>query len=101
VADDVLQARSIELLDDQGQPSLILSGTDEEGKAGLIVSRVEADAPMVTIGIDQERNAPFLLMATTTDEEGGASAAVFFDDGEVFLTLRNADGSEMTITPGM
>jgi hypothetical protein len=96
MAEEVIQARSIELLDAQGQPSLILTGRDEEGRAGLMVSSVEEDAPLVTLGIDMESGNPFFLMGNS---EEGASVSITFIEGRVLLALRNADGGELTITP--
>lgn len=41
MAEVVIQAKRIELLDAQGHPSLILTGRDEVGRAGLVMSSFE------------------------------------------------------------
>lgn len=74
-----------------------IKGIDEENKAALIVSSVEENAPLATLGIDMESGRPFFLLGTRG--EGGASASITLDGGRVYLNLRNADGSELTITP--
>ena len=56
-----------------------------------MVSSVEENAPVVTVGIDLESGNPFLLM--DFGEEGGALASINFIEGRVGLTLRDADGS--------
>ena len=94
---EVIQAKRIELLDDQGEPSLILTGRYEENKAAVIVSSVEENAPLATLGIDLDSGRPFFLLGTRG--EGGASASITLDGGRVYLNLRNVDGSGLTITP--
>src|SRR5215204_7663033 len=75
VDQDVIKAKRIELLDAPGRPSLVLRGRDEVGRAGLVVSSFEETS------------------------EVGASAVISFIEGRVLLSLRNADGSELTLTP--
>lgn len=96
MAEEVIQARHIELLDAEEEPSLILEGTNEKSKAGLRISSVEENSPMVTLNIDLERGHPYLLLRTKPE---GAAALITFVDGEPVLLLRNDDGSERTITP--
>jgi hypothetical protein len=76
VDQDVIQAKRIELLDAPGRPSLVLTGRDEVGRAGLVMSSFEESG-----------------------DEVGASAVISFIEGRVLLSLRNADGSELTLTP--
>jgi hypothetical protein len=76
VDQDVIQAKRIELLDAPGRPSLVLTGRDEVGRAGLVMSSFEEET-----------------------SEVGASAVISFIEGRVLLSLRNADGSELTLTP--
>jgi hypothetical protein len=61
--------------DAPGRPSLVLKGRDEVGRAGLVMSSFEESS------------------------EVGASAVISFIEGRVLLSLRNADGSELTLTP--
>jgi hypothetical protein len=75
VDQDVIQAKRIELLDAPGRPSLVLTGRDEVGRAGLVMSSFEETS------------------------EVGASAVISFIEGRVLLSLRNADGSELILTP--
>ena len=72
---DVIRAKRIELFDALGRPSLVLTGRDEVGRAGLVMSSFEESS------------------------EVGASAVISFIEGLVLLSLRNADGSELTLTP--
>ena len=61
MAEDVIRARRIELLDDDGNVSVVLEG-EAEGRAGLLVSTPEAGAPTTTIGMDRASGNPFIYM---------------------------------------
>lgn len=71
---DVIQAKRIELLDALGRSSLVLTGRDEVGRAGLVMSSFEETS------------------------EVGASAVISFIEGRVLLSLRNADGRVTPLT---
>jgi hypothetical protein len=70
VAEDVIRARRIELLDDEGNVSVVLEG-EAEGRAGLLISTPEAGAPTITIGIDRASGNPFIFMYS------GGKASIF------------------------
>ncbi len=96
----VIRARSIELLDEEGNPSVILEARDAKGLAGLTVSSVEEGAPVVAIGIEHESRTPYLLLAL--DRRGGpegASVTVAFEAGGPVLRLRDDHGNTTTIRP--
>jgi hypothetical protein len=98
VAEDVIQSKRIELVDDQGEPVVVL--TTESGEngelAGLVVTGVQEGAPFATIGLDREENRPYLYLGF-----GDATplATISFAGDRAFLQLRNADGTEQTFTP--
>ena len=96
MAEDVIQARRIELLDEQGNPSLVLTARDEEGKAALTVSSVGEDAPRAMIGIDFEEGTPFLIL----QEAGGTGAHIFATilNGRAYIRLSDADGSQTDLS---
>jgi hypothetical protein len=94
MAEDVIRARRIELLDEDGNVSVVLEG-EAEGRAGLLISTPEAGAPTTTIGIDRASGNPFIYM------HSGGEASIFatFDAGEASVRLTNEDGARLTITP--
>jgi hypothetical protein len=94
VAEDVIRARRIELLDDEGNVSVVLEG-ESKGQAGLLISHPEAGAATTTIGIDRASGNPFIRM------HSGGQASIFatFEAGEASLRLRNEDGTRLNIAP--
>jgi hypothetical protein len=94
VAEDMIRARRIELLDDEGNVSVILKG-EAEGRAGLLISTPEGGAPTTTIGLDRASGNPFIYM------HSGGKASIFatIDAGEARVRLKNEDGTEVTIAP--
>jgi hypothetical protein len=94
VAEDVIRARRIELLDDEGNVSVVLEG-EAKGQAGLLISTPEAAAPTTTIGINRASGNPFIYM------HSGGKASIFatFEAGEARVRLKNEDGTEVTIAP--
>jgi hypothetical protein len=94
VAEDVIRARRIELLDDEGNVSVVLEG-EAGGRAGLLISTPEAGAPATTIGINRASGTPFIYM------HSGDKASIFatLDAGEARVRLKNEDGTEVTIAP--
>jgi hypothetical protein len=94
VAEDVIQARRIELLDDAGNVSVVLKG-EAGSRAGLLISAPEAGAPITTIGLDRASGNPFLYM------HSGGKASIFatFDAGQASVRLTNEDGTSVTIAP--
>jgi hypothetical protein len=94
VAEDVIRARRIELLDAEGNVSVVLKG-EAEGRAGLLISTPEAGAPTTTIGMDRASGNPFIYM----DSGGKASIFATLDAGEARVRLTNEDGTRLTIAP--
>ncbi len=94
MAEDMIRARRIELLDDEGNVSVILKG-EAEGRAGLLISTPEGGAPTTTIGLDRASGNPFIYM------HSGGKASIFatIDAGEARVRLKNEDGTEVTIAP--
>ena len=93
MAEDVIRTRRIELLDDEGNVSVILEG-ESRGQAGLLISNPEAGAT-TTIGIDRASGNPFIRM------HSGGRASIFatFEAGEASVRLTNEDGTRLTIAP--
>ena len=94
MAEDVIQARRIELLDDEGNVSVILEG-EAGSRAGLLVSTPGAGATTTTIGMDRASGNPFIYMHSGR----GASIFATFESGEASARLTNEDGSRLTIAP--
>jgi hypothetical protein len=94
MGEEVIRARRIELLDEDGNVSVVLEG-EAEGQPGLLISTPEAGAPTTTIGIDKASGNPFIYM------HSGGEASIFatFDAGEASVRLTNEDGARLTITP--
>ena len=94
MAEDVIRAGRIELLDDEGNVSVVLEG-EAGGRAGLLISAPEAGAPTTTIGMDRASGNPFIYMHTG----GRASIFATLDAGEASVRLTNEDGTRLTIAP--
>ncbi len=94
MAEDVIRARRIELLDDEGNVSVVLEG-EAGGRAGLFISTPEAGAPTTTIGINRASGNPFIYM------HSGGEASIFatIDAGEARVRLTNEDGTRLTLAP--
>ena len=94
MTEDVLRARRIELLDEDGNLCVVLEG-EAGGRAGLLISTPEAGAPTTTIGLDRASGNPFIYM------HSGGEASIFatFEAGEASVRLTNEDGARLTITP--
>jgi hypothetical protein len=94
VAEDVIRARRIELLDDEGDVSVVLEG-EAEDRAGLLISAPEAGAPTTTIGMDRASGNPFIYMHSGR----GASIFATFDAGVASVRLTNEDGTRLILAP--
>jgi hypothetical protein len=94
VADDVIRARRIELLDDEGNVSVVLEG-EAEGRAGLLISTPDAGVQTTTIGLDRASGNPFIYMHSGR----GASIFATFIEGEASVRLTNEDGTRLTLSP--
>ena len=94
MAEDVIQARRIELLDDEGNVSVILEG-EAGSRAGLLVYTPGAGATTTTIGMDRASGNPFIYM------HSGGEASIFatIDAGEARVRLKNEDGTRLTLAP--
>ncbi len=94
MAEDVIQSRRIELLDDEGNVSVVLEG-EAEGRAGLLISTPEGGAPTTRIGLDRASGNPFIYM------HSGGEASIFatIDAGEARVRLTNEDGTRLTLAP--
>lgn len=94
MAEDVIRARRIELLDADGNVSVVLEG-EAEGRAGLLISTPEAGSPTTTIGLDRASGNPFIYMHSGR----GASIFATFEAGEASVRLTNEDGTRLTLAP--
>jgi hypothetical protein len=94
VAEDVIRVRRIELLDDEGNVSVVLEG-EAGSRAGLLVSTPGAGATTTTIGTDRASGNPFIYM------HSGGKASIFatFEAGQASVRLTNEDGTSLTIAP--
>ncbi len=94
MAEDVIRARRIELLDEDGNVCVVLKG-EAGGRAGLLISTPAAGAPTTTIGMDRASGNPFIYMHSGR----GASIFATFEAGEASVRLTNEDGTRLTIAP--
>ena len=92
MAEDVIQSRRIELLDDEGNVSVVLEG-EAEGRAGLLISTPEGGAPTTRLGLDRASGNPFIYM------HSGGEASIFatIEAGEARMRLKNEDGTRLTL----
>jgi hypothetical protein len=115
VAEDVIRVRRIELVDDQGDPSIVLEGS----RSGALIVASPEDAPVAWVGEDRQSGRPYLVLGLSKeggkitvgfDNNGRASAWMrseggtkimlgFDDDGRAIVRARNEDGTEGIITP--
>lgn len=93
MTEDTIRTRRIELLDENGDPSVVLTGTGEHGP-GLVVQAAGTEIRL-TLGV---YNRPSVHLERA---EGGSITVGFVDveKGEAVIQLVNEDGTSTVLTP--
>jgi hypothetical protein len=92
--EEVIRAKRIELVDDNGDTRMVLhaAGGSETFDVGL--GMLGPDSPRTTLTLGFHRGFPHLLLA----DVGGSTISVSFNrDGTPTIRLRDADGNEKII----
>jgi hypothetical protein len=89
-----IRARSIELVNERGEISLVLDGGGGDHEPGIIVYGPSGPESAVTILVRRETGMPYIMANTAA---GTAVLFTFDQDGEPELHLRDADGNDRTI----
>jgi hypothetical protein len=96
VEQDTIRARSIELVNEYGDRTLVLDGGGSDAEPGMIIYSPDGPVAALTILVRREDSMPMFLMNTIGR---GAVLISFQPDGQPILHLRAEDGSERSITP--
>ena len=89
-----IQARSIELVDERGETSLVLEGGGGDHEPGIIVYGPDGPLSAVTILVRRDTGMPYIMANTPA---GTAVLFTFEPDGTPAIYLRGPDGNERTI----
>ena len=89
-----IRARSIELVNERGEPSLTLDGGGGDLDPGIIVYGPRGPESSVTILVRRDTGMPYIMANTPA---GSAVLLTFDQDGEPEVHLRNTDGDDRTI----
>jgi len=98
VADDVIRAQRIELVDTDGNLSIVVDGgrTTEGGAPELIIYGPEGPASSISFSVDRESGKPVLGLF---DAAGGEITITFNRAGEASIYLTSEDGQTRELTP--
>ncbi len=97
MAEDVVRAKRFELVGDDGSVHAVLSASPENGLVGLHVKGQRSDTTLISIGIEGDENAPYVMLRS---EDGEARAILTIMEGEyAAVQLRNANGKTRNIYP--
>jgi hypothetical protein len=91
---EAIRARSIELVNDLGEPSLMLDGGGGDSDAGIIVYGPRGPESSVTILVRRDTGMPYIMANT---EAGSAVLFTFDQDGEPEIHVRDTDGQDRTL----
>jgi hypothetical protein len=95
---ETIRARRIELVDENGEPSVILTGRVQGELQILMVSppRPEDEEPYIAMSVLTETSHPVLNL---NSRQGGSNLLTFDDDGDPYITMTNKVGNKTTISP--
>lgn len=98
MAEDVIRAQRIELVDTDGNLSIVVDGgrTTEGGAPGLIVYGPDGPTSSIAFNVDRESGKPVLGLF---DAGGGEITITFNRAGEASIYLTSEDGQTREITP--
>jgi hypothetical protein len=89
-----IRARSIELVNERGEPTLTLEGGRADLDPGIIVYGPRGPASSVTILVRRDTGMPCIMANTPA---GSAVLLTFDQDGEPEIHLRDTAGNDRTI----
>lgn len=93
---DTIRARSIELVDEYGQPSLKLDGGGGDREPGIIIYGPDGPESSIALLVRRENGMPYIMANTAA---GTVVQFTFNPDGTPVVHLRDQDGDYRTITP--
>ena len=95
MTEEVIRAKRIELVDDEGNLKLVMDGGEARGDdyPGLTVYGPDGPNSVAAIHVDPERGVPAIWLTTA----GGGAIMVTFSDGIGLVHIRNEDGTEGTL----
>ena len=93
---DTIRARSIELVNERGERTLVLDGGGEGREPGMIVYGTDGPASAVTILVRRDTGMPYIMANTAA---GTVVLLTFEPDGTPTIQLRDQDGNERIINP--
>lgn len=94
--EEPIRARSIELVDENGNPSLKLDGGGGEREPGIIIYGPNGTESSIGILVRRENGMPYIMASTA---QGTVVQFTFNPDGTPVVNLRDQDGDHRTITP--
>ena len=89
-----IRTRSIELVNELGEPSLTLEGGGEDRDPGIIVYGPRGPESSVTILVRRDTGIPYIMANTAA---GSAVVFTFDQDGEPEIHVRDTDGQDRTL----
>lgn len=93
---DTIRARSIELVNERGELSLVLDGGGGDKEPGMTVYGPDGPASAVTILVRHDTGMPHIMANTAA---GTVVLLTFAPDGTPSIQIRDKDGNDRTITP--
>jgi hypothetical protein len=93
---DTIRARTIELINDRGEPALVLDGGGGDREPGLVVYGSGGPESAVAIVVRRDDGMP-MVMATSA--AGTAMQLTFDPDGASVINVRDTDGSDRRVFP--
>lgn len=92
---DTIRARSIELVNERGERSLVLDGGGGDREPGLVVYGPEGQSAVAII-VRLEDGVPNIM---ATSAAGTAIQATFDPDGTPVVNVRDTDGEDRRVFP--
>jgi hypothetical protein len=92
---EAIRARTIELVNDQGETTMTLDGGGEDREPGIAIVGPDGDASAVMILVRRDTRVPYIMAKTA----GRVVWLTFDEDGDPKLILRDRDGTHRTIRP--
>ena len=93
---ETIRARTIELVNDQGETTMTLDGGGEDREPGIAVVGPDGDASAIMILVRRDTRVPYIMAKTAA---GTVVWLTFDEDGDPKLILWDQDGTHRTIRP--
>ena len=93
---ETIRARTIELVNDQGETTMTLDGGGEDREPGIAVLGPDGDASAIMILVRRDTRVPYIMAKTAA---GTVVWLTFDEDGDPKLILWDQDGTHRTIRP--